>query len=579
MPGSAQTFQQIAASQPHPFDEYLRPVQPRPIDRMPPAGQSATGYEDTPVALGDIALGFLQGVRQNRIANFLEQDKNAESGLNNYRNYVNSKLQDPDLTDEGRQAVEAEANSTLHRHTQYELRDAPKHGVAGFFKNMLTDATGGQMKSREPINWEEATGRVSNMARGHSQKENYQKTLTSAMQKIQELTTNPDGSKRLVMPSEVSAAMAPFANEVALNAPAHLGVFQSTIGAMVPQDPFKEEMDRKLAMAIRGQGTTEAPPTQPPPQVAPDGSHHGVTVRIGPGVGAPVQMPQMVRRADSGAGVAAAAPTPAPATAAPPMMDLRDPVNRMLMAKMGYGKVEPTTIYDPTDLSKYAGNAVLHPATGQWVNYATGQPLPAEMQRYVPSDQLKTPAVAQDVVLAGSPMQGGAPQLFIGNRHTRAVEPFNYQGKPLYGSVAMEDTMGAGGRVLAPKIAGTVPAPPQESPGTAAREARETAALALRSQANSAAPGDKRKQLAFIAGEAKAGRVPEATAGRAAELVGDPAKVDMTEQLLNVFMGGGTTGTPPATAPTAAPPKPLVRVEAPPAAPAQQGARGLIRRQ
>src|SRR5262252_6295907 len=103
MPAPSQTFQGIAAnSQEGPFSQYLKPVIPQPIDNPLP---QASGYESAPIGVGQVAMNFLQGVRQKRIADFLQKERNNEFQLENLRNYANAKIQSGDLTDEGQSAV------------------------------------------------------------------------------------------------------------------------------------------------------------------------------------------------------------------------------------------------------------------------------------------------------------------------------------------------------------------------------------------------------------------------------------------------------------------------------------------
>ena len=99
MPTPAETFSQIGQQpqqqQGSPFGAFL---QPRPIDALPQPGTQATGFEKPAVGLGEVALGFLQGIRKTRVAQTAEQEANNETSLTNYRQQVTSMLQDPKLT-------------------------------------------------------------------------------------------------------------------------------------------------------------------------------------------------------------------------------------------------------------------------------------------------------------------------------------------------------------------------------------------------------------------------------------------------------------------------------------------------
>src|SRR5512146_752693 len=99
--------QQILSQRSPYLEEMMRPYQPQPIDAIQ---NRYTGYEPKAVGIGKVALDFLQGVRQRRIADFLEAERNNEMALNQYRAYVAQRLASPDLTDEGRRALEKAAN-------------------------------------------------------------------------------------------------------------------------------------------------------------------------------------------------------------------------------------------------------------------------------------------------------------------------------------------------------------------------------------------------------------------------------------------------------------------------------------
>ena len=260
MPDAADTFQQIGKQ--GPFSGYLSPVQPRAID-APMAG--STGWESKPVAAGEIGLSFLKAVRQNRLAKAHEEDANVEAGLNNFRAYTNSQLQNPDLTDEARQKILADANTVMNQHMHYVLKDAPKDGVAGFFKNLLVNASGGPIKSREPINWDEATGKIATTASApqYSQKANFQTAVAEAQQAVNALKQkNPYPTQQ-----EVEQAVSGAYQKVSMNAPRYIDTFRQAMGvAMEPSYPVagsSEAMMNQLRQAAPGQAAI--PATQPPP--------------------------------------------------------------------------------------------------------------------------------------------------------------------------------------------------------------------------------------------------------------------------------------------------------------------------
>ena len=102
MPGAADTFQQIAGSQPGPFSKYLQPSQPLPQDQPMNA---PTGWESKGVAGGELALGFLKGVRSQRVQQFAQQEAVKQGQYDAFLNQIDSKLQDPNLADSAKQKL------------------------------------------------------------------------------------------------------------------------------------------------------------------------------------------------------------------------------------------------------------------------------------------------------------------------------------------------------------------------------------------------------------------------------------------------------------------------------------------
>jgi hypothetical protein len=438
MQPTAPLFRQIAGQHQNPFSDYLRPVQPRPIDTTPPVGQTATGWETAPVATAELALGALQGVRQNRIANFLETEKNNENALNQFQTYVQGRLQDPDLTEEGRQAILQHANDVMHRHMQYELRDTPKDGIGGFFKNLLINASGGPIKTREPINWNEATGTITTVAAGHSQKENFNKAVQAAQAEIDQIR-NTSG---MVMPSQLSAVVAKWMPQVMTGAPTYAQAFPQVISGMAPADPYQEEFMRARLDALRRLRGQVASP-QAPPQQHPNGEV-SVSSMAQPYLGmvmptAAEAAPADVRPAESG-------------TAPIPTMDLRNPINRAILKDFGYKIGEPTTIYDLADLTQAVPNSLWDPLQNAWIDASTGKRLPEQQQRYVPHDQIKLPQVSQEVMFSGATEEGGPTRLGLTNRSKANVRWVTDDGKPIYSPTVMEETIGpSGARVYTPR--------------------------------------------------------------------------------------------------------------------------------
>jgi hypothetical protein len=163
MPGPADTFSQIGQQQQGPFSAYLDPSQ-QPQQGPPPA----TGWERHPhaVAAADIALGFLQGVRRNRLQQAALEDQNTQVSINAFRDSSARLLASGELTPEGAQALGNYVDGVLKQHMQYELPQAPNEGIAGVLKKILITASGGPIKRREPINFDEAIGKRDKLLSG-----------------------------------------------------------------------------------------------------------------------------------------------------------------------------------------------------------------------------------------------------------------------------------------------------------------------------------------------------------------------------------------------------------------------------
>ncbi len=273
MPEASQLFQQIAGNQPAPFQQYLRPVQERPIDQPTPG---ATGWESQGVGLGQIALGFLKGVRQNRVADYLEQEKNAQASQDLYIQDVNTTVHNnDDLNQMGRDALGKMALDTMNAHSQYETKDIKDgHGVAGFFKNLMVNLSGGPMKVRQPIHFPTESGKLHQELLAHpeySQKHVFEQATIEAQQALDALKrTNPYPTA-----PEAQGAVINAYKKVLAGAPKYEGAFMQVtgvpMGAIYPAVGSLEAManeQRRRAAARQSPpiASPQAPP-QPPPEM------------------------------------------------------------------------------------------------------------------------------------------------------------------------------------------------------------------------------------------------------------------------------------------------------------------------
>lgn len=278
MPFDASFFQGLAGPQRErpryanpwegPFSQYLRPPIPQPIDIQPK--QRATGWEPMPAAIGQIALGFLQGVRQRRVADYLEREQNTGQSLARFQDYVGGLLRDPQrLTPEGRRKVEDLANQVLREYTQYTLRDAPKDGVAGWFGKVLTEMTGGPIKGRKeftPEALKAVTGEIAMVEREHSQDAAFKSAAQAASQALNAARQNRGG---ILSAEEAAQIIAPYRTELVAKAPGYVQEFDKTLLSGYPGVGSWPYMRQVLAAKPQPASTRPPLPTTEPPPASP----------------------------------------------------------------------------------------------------------------------------------------------------------------------------------------------------------------------------------------------------------------------------------------------------------------------
>ena len=520
MPTPAETFSQIGQQpqqqQGSPFGAFL---QPRPIDALPQPGTQATGFEKPAVGLGEVALGFLQGIRKTRVAQTAEQEANNETSLTNYRQQVTSMLQDPKLTPDAKKAIEAQANSVLHQHMQFELRDAPKDGVGGFFKNLLIQASGGPIKTREPIDFDNEVGKLTRLAGGedpntpgvsYNVDKNYNKAVTGVSSEIQALGPNPS-------PWNIKPIVEKWNTFVQQHAPGQEQNFIQAISMHLPPT-FEEILNQRMLQRI-GPPTSAPPPapgaaTQPGTTAAPappGQSSMGMATVNPPNAwtAAPPPTPAQMGGAFVGQ-PALSTPLPAapnvhsvdtrvPAVSAPPSagglpdLDFRNPVDKAIMQKMGYdlsGVDKPETLYDPTDTtySNPITNMVRDPVTQRLVDRSTGEPAPPGTEHYVPSSQVRRPISDPLAVENWATSPGGFAQPYRYDKRTNTMVPIaGVGGKPLYSAnipmVAQPNASSPTGEAYGPRGPGSPVMPALPTAAQQRTDAGETAAGQLMDRA------------------------------------------------------------------------------------------------
>ena len=255
MPSNTDMFQQIAGSQPGPFSKYLQPTQPGPMDQPM---NSPTGWESKGVGAGEIALGFLKGVRQQRVQQFAQKEAVNQAQYEALTNQIDSALQDPKYAESTKSQLAKYKSDMQAQHFQAETKGV-KGGAGEFFKNLLINATGGQMQGSKPLD------------------------LPQAHADLAVLTNSPESTKahwRALADNQLSAAVQPgmSAQEVARKA-------IEISGKLNLQDHLGQDTDKwvqEKTIGYFGAGTPEwyaqglprmDQNTQAPPQVAmPSGS-------------------------------------------------------------------------------------------------------------------------------------------------------------------------------------------------------------------------------------------------------------------------------------------------------------------
>ena len=504
MPGAADLFQQIAGQAPPVFSKYLQPTQPLPQDQPM---NSPTGWESKGVAGGEIALGFLKGVRAQRVQQFAQQEAVKQGQYDAFLNQVDSKLRDPELADSAKQKLSELRANVQAQHFQAETKGVSKGGVGEFFKNLIVNATGGPMQGSKPLDHNESMANVEMLTQAPESTKTHWRN--EANKQLAEITSAAAASGYPMSQAQVQQHAAKIASD--MNLQAHLG--QDTNSWIVsaamtaPVDPTQESIQRQAQSRLNelGGGTTQAPPsaaalvgapvgapqTEPPPQLnyTPTAGYTPATTQPPPGAAAAptsAAPPENIRPADTGA-----AATPRP-------LDFRNPVDLKIMHLMGYdvsGIDKPETLYDPNDQSRsrYVTDMVRNPVTHKWVHRnVTDEPIPPEAQSWIPSTQLKIARPDPVTSVTGGQSQNGP--FYQGHRDKKGnwVADIDEQGNKVFAPLPTPLTPTVGGETgerWGEKKPGTVIPPPRTPPSTP-REIEQDRANAGAQSLLEAAQGD-----------------------------------------------------------------------------------------
>jgi hypothetical protein len=340
----------------------------------------------------NILDGVLDSARKARIEQYVRNEEEAAQSRADFQNYVTNILQNPNLTESAKAQIQQLANQALYQKADEDLKKTPDpKGVGAFFRKILEVSMGGPMpKSRQPIT--EMFAQVAHIAQDPNNTVGAWRDIANAAlaQRRQELGLGADATgQQVAIAAQQVAQQMGLVEQLGPEATRQWIIDSSAYlpkdaGEMYQQRQAQQKLEMLQQMFGQGAPATEPPPGMPPEALPP------TELRMGPGVGARVPIPRQmdVRPADSGR------------AEAPPRFDLRNPVVRAVLKDMGYKIEDPTTVYNLADLSQARTNVMRDP-NGLLVDMRTNTPLPAEQQSWVPYNEIKTPSVSQNALLAG----------------------------------------------------------------------------------------------------------------------------------------------------------------------------------
>ena len=341
MPGAADTFQQIAGSQQGPFSRYLTPTQPGPMDQPM---NSPTGWESKGVAGGELALGFLKGVRSQRVQQFAQQEAVKQGKYDAFLNQIDSHLQGDELDDVAKQKLAQYRADVQAQHFQSETKGVSKGGVGEFFKNLIVNATGGPMQGSKPLNHDESMSNVEMLTQAPESKRSHWRALadTQMAAAIQPGMSAEEVQRKAM---EISGK---------LNLQSHLG---DEAYKWVQQQSYGHPGGGTLAYLLQD-NSTQAVPQTPTQTAAPAASTPPPMTQVGPWAQIPSQIPGVPQFTAPPPGAAAA-----PASAAPPgnirQADTAQQAQAPPAAPAAASKIQPGQVVTTKDGRKIIVRSVL----------------------------------------------------------------------------------------------------------------------------------------------------------------------------------------------------------------------------
>lgn len=347
----------------------------------------SAGWGGAPVGAMNMGLQFLEGARKARVNRYVQQEVEAGKAEKGFQAWWLTRRQDPDLTPDARQALDASAMQVMGQHAVQQTKGADKKGVGGFFRNMLVELTGGEMKGREPINLHEQVGSwEGKLNQTPELRQSYWENR--AVEKWNDEKKRLEGSGQLSQENAVQV-LEPILAELNQHAPEKVqGFLAIHTGGLTPEAQLYPRAVSRVKSQLLQQmmGELGAEPPQPRPA-----AETGVPA-AGAGSSPVVPTGTLPAGAPSPTAGAPAGPPAGPAydSATTSSLQLLKKVPPMLREDL-FGKPEHTNLHSP-DGTQVLG-AIRYPQISVWLNPANMEPYAPGMQNWPASTAISRGAV------------------------------------------------------------------------------------------------------------------------------------------------------------------------------------------
>jgi hypothetical protein len=258
-------IQGMGLGQGGPFSEMLMQQLQQPIARR--EGDPNAGWASGWGNAARVASNVLEGVRDERVKDYVRQKAEREEGVNNYLHYINTAVaNNPNLTDEAKSQLMTQAAQDIFGHAAEEVSKSPKGGIGEKIKGVLTQMAGGKLPKVEPLNAYERIGQIQSQIDPKTPVHpEYQRQYW-----IDQANTTLAAEKAKIVadqgpnfdPALLNAALAPTYSVLAEKlGPEYAQRFQATAlaGVVSPGQRLKSELDRQVLQHLNPTAGTEAP--------------------------------------------------------------------------------------------------------------------------------------------------------------------------------------------------------------------------------------------------------------------------------------------------------------------------------